>query len=229
MMMMFQELDVSARKSPWVLDGLWHHRWGCRRVWGAGTSPPRAGHLWTHVCRGDWRSWHRVQPLSVASQHQPWSQSSFLEEKIVVLTFQEIPKGKILKIKWVGLRPTHLLRGDKWFRMLMTIPSNLWHFLTMYLSTVCFAFCLHNNYKDLYFIAPVVFARTTLPFLFKGAGILSGTAQNGAFRTAKMKINKAELIWWKRAATFTRHSKANKGFWLFSPRQISTHRLSSSS
>lgn len=34
-------------------------------------------------------------------------------KKIVVLTFQEIPKGKILKIKWVGLRPSHLLRGDK--------------------------------------------------------------------------------------------------------------------
>lgn len=167
--------------------------------------------------------------VPVVSEHQPWSQSSLLKEKIVVLTFQEIPKGKILKIKWVGLRPTHLLMGDKWFRMLMTIPSNLWHFLTMYLSTVCFAFCLHNNYKDLYFIAPVQCARTTLPFIFKGAAILSGVARNGAFWIAKMKINKAELIFWKRADTFARHSKANKGFWLFSPRQISTHRISSSS
>lgn len=34
-------------------------------------------------------------------------------EKIVVLTFQEIPTGKILKIKWVGLCPTRSLRGDK--------------------------------------------------------------------------------------------------------------------
>lgn len=167
--------------------------------------------------------------VPAVSEHQPWSQPSLLKEKIVVLTFQEIPKGKILKIKWVGLRPTHLLMGDKWFRMLMTIPSNLWHFLTMYLSTVCFAFCLHNNYKDLYFIAPVQCARTTLPFLFKGTAILSGAACNGAFWIAKMKINKAELIFWKRADTFARHSKANKGFWLFSPRQISTHRISSSS
>lgn len=64
---------------------------------------------WLHTCTGGgWGSWHCVQLVSVVSEHQPWSQSSFLQgKKIVVLTFQEIPKGKVLKIKWVGLCPTH--------------------------------------------------------------------------------------------------------------------------
>lgn len=51
-----------------------------------------------------------------------------------------------------GHFPTLMSLEDKWFRMLMNVPSNRWHFLTVSLSTVCFAFCLHNNYQDLFFI-----------------------------------------------------------------------------